>query len=168
MEYFFYRNIGVDSTFTMPEGVTIVKCFPHRKVKGMDRFSFSIKKHLSLALQTLVMGGRNSKYVEYDLVKYGVIVSRALLISRIPRYAFLPPKGVHLCCCETLPSERGKGYQCFIQKYIVADNPGMDLHLIVRADNVASIRCMEKAGFTRYAVGYRNRKGIVEIKEYIK
>lgn len=90
-----------------------------------------------------------------------------MLISRIPRYSFLPLKGVHLCCCETLPSERGKGYQSLIQKYIVADNPDMNIHLIVRADNLASIRCIEKAGFTRYAIGHRNHKGNVEIESYI-
>lgn len=57
MEYFFYKNVNnTDSPISLSEGLKVVRCFPYRKVKGMDRFCFSIKKSLSLAIQTIVWG----------------------------------------------------------------------------------------------------------------
>lgn len=169
MDYNFYRsshnhNIKVE----LPEGLSVVKCIPHLSIDGMTHFNLPFKKWLSIAVQTILWGGYKAKFVEYDLIKDRKIISKELLISRIPRYFFLPKGGVHLCCGETLACERGHGYHNLLQQYIIAVNPDMDLHAIVRQDNLSSIRCVEKSGFVKYATGRRNKKGIAEIVEYIK
>lgn len=84
------------------------------------------------------------------------ILCKALLMSKIPEYEFLPDDGIHICYCETASDERGKGFYPMLLRYIRARYPRKDLYMTVYEDNVASIKGIEKAGFVRYAEGQKN------------
>lgn len=127
---------------------------------GRNRFIFHF-------ICTALYRGFRRTFVEYDLIKDDVIVSKAILFSKDPTYKFLPAKGVHLGYCATIPQERGKGYYPLLLRYIICDNPNMDLHMIVAPHNIASIRGIEKAGFVRYAKGEKDSRGQFCINEYL-
>ena len=100
-------------------------------------------------VMTFLFRGFSRVFVEYDYIVNQTIVSKAVLISKVPLYKFLPSKGVHLCYCETIPEARGKGYYPQLLSYIQNDFRSDDLYMVVNEKNYASIRGIEKAGFER-------------------
>lgn len=157
--YYFYRSkVNVEET-TIPDDISIVKTMPHPHIAGMQHMQIGWLRWLYYNVYTIVFRGYCRVFKEYDIIKRGKIVSKAVLISKVPNYKFLPNKGVHICYCETLESERGQGYYPLLLKYIQNAEPSLDLHMMVLEDNVASIKGIEKAGFIRYAEGIKKENG---------
>lgn len=168
MAYYYYKqNVQGGESCTLPNGITIKKRIPRPYVSDMTKlnigyrrfFSFVVKVLLQNIINVLLCKKDKGLFIEYDLIKNGIIISKAVLISKISLYEFLPKNGIHLGFCETLYRERGKGFYPLLLKYIQNDNPSLHLYMIVDCNNMASIKGIEKAGFVRYAKGTKNNKG---------
>ena len=116
-------------------------------------------KYFYYQLMTFIYRGFKRVFKEYDVVIDNTIVSKAVLISKVPVYKFLPKNGIHICYCETVPEARGKGYYPLLLKYIQNDMLNQDFYMIVDEDNISSIKGIEKAGFIRYANGQKTLDG---------
>ena len=167
MPYFYYKLNGNQKPCELPDGLKVVKTNPRPYILGMNGMQLGRRDFIYHFFYTALYRGFRRTFTEYDLVKNDVIVSKAVLVSKDPVYMFLPAKGVHLGYCATIPQERGKGFYPLLLKYIIQDNPQMDLHMIVATDNDASIKGIEKSGFVRYAIGDRNSKGQFYINKYL-
>ena len=164
--YYFYRQNVIPPRPNLPEGITIKKRIPIPWVPDMHSMQMGRKKFIYFQFMTILYRGIRRIFEEYDLIIDNRIVSKAVLISKVPIYRFLPPKGIHLCYCETIPQARGKGYYPLLLSYIQNELFPQKLYMIVDVTNTASIRGIEKAGFERYAEGIKNDKGVFEITCY--
>ena len=159
--YYYYRfpKSAADIPVNFDDvDIKVKKVFPKMFVDGMTSMNLGKRGFLYHFVCTFLKRGFNRTFVEYDLCKNNKVISKAVLISKDAVYQFLPPKGIHLGFCETVKDERGKGYYPALLKYICRVNPTMDFHMIVKVNNTASIRGIEKAGFKRYG-GIKNNKG---------
>lgn len=157
--YFFYRQGIIPPLPSFEEGIKIIKCTPHSIVSGMHSMQIGKKKWFYFQLMSFLFRGFQRVFKEYDIIINNRIVSKAVLISKVPIYGFLPHKGIHLCFCETIPEARGKGLYPLLLSYIQNDYPLCEFYMIVKEDNTPSIRGIEKAGFVKYAEGVKNEAG---------
>lgn len=164
--YFFYKQGKVPNMPTLTEGYTIIKKRPKPYVEGMHSLQIGWKRYVYFIIMTFLCGGFSRVFEEYDIVKNGIILSKAVLISKVPIYKFLPSNGVHLCYCETISEARGKGLYPLLLSYIQNVYKKYDLYMIVDESNLPSIKGIEKAGFVRYAKGEKMANGVfVELKK---
>ena len=98
-------------------------------------------------------------HYEYQLWLGDKMVSKDELVTRIPNFRFIPKGSLHLGPGWTPKDERGKGYHCYLQAYVLASHPGRDIFTCVNDDNVASIHCVEKNGFKLFAKGRKTKWG---------
>lgn len=157
--YYFYKQGIIPASPITEDGIVIKKQSPHAIVPGVKTMQMGRKRFWYFQIMTFFISGFNRVFKEYDIIIDGKIVSKAVLISKVPIYKFLPSKGVHLCYCETIPEARGKGYYPLLLSYIQNDFRDRDLYMIVDQDNFASIRGVEKAGFIKYANGIKQDNG---------
>jgi hypothetical protein len=157
--YFFYKQGVMPPPPILEEGMTIRKQRPKPCVEGMRFMQIGVKRYWYFEVMTFLYRGFSRVFEEYDIVLDNRIVSKAVLISKVPKYQFLPPRGIHLCFCETIEDSRGKGYYPLLLSYIQNNNPTKELYMVVDENNHSSIRGIEKAGFVRYAVGNRLPNG---------
>lgn len=165
---YFYKQGEIPPRPEIPEGIEIRRQNPHPVVCNMSAMQMGKKKYLYFQFLTFLCRGFKRVFREYDVLIGNKIVSKAVLISKVPIYEFLPKKGVHVCYCETVPEARGKGYYPLLLKYIQNDMPEKNLYMIVDVTNNASIKGIEKSGFVRFAEGSKNSKGVFKITNYIK
>ena len=156
--YFFYKQGNAPVSVTVPEGINISKCKPRPLVANMHSMQIGRRKVIYYEIMTFLFRGFARTFIEYDVIKNNVVVSKAVLISKVPEYKFLPRKGVHLCYCETILEERGHGYYPLLLNYIQNDLSSVELYMIVDCQNIASNRGVEKAGFVKYGIGVKNQK----------
>ncbi len=157
--YYFYRQNQVQSLPPLPEGMIIKKQTPNKFVPKMHSMQMGRKRFYYFSVMTFLFRGFSRVFKEYDIIINNEIISKAVLISKVPIYKFLPKDGIHLCYCETIPEARGKGYYPLLLNYIQNDMPKKNLYMIVDVTNSASIRGIEKAGFVRYAMGEKMSNG---------
>lgn len=155
--YLYYKKINGGGYPQLPDNVEIVRYAPSFKKGRFIRFVY---------LTSWIYRLKHRVLYEYDVVKDNKVVSRSLVMSKIPIYRFMPRKGIHLGLCFTIPEERGKGYYPLMLKYIQADLKDDDVYMIVDERNVSSIKGIEKAGFVKFAKGEKNKLGIFIITEY--
>lgn len=79
------------------------------------------------------------------------MVAEAEVATWMPVFPFMSKNEIYIGSCRTLPDERGKGYYPFLIATIQNDFHGMDFCMFVDEGNDASIRGVEKAGFTKVA-----------------
>ena len=158
---FFYRQIDSlpKEEAKIPDDLRVRVRRPASYVEGMSEMNLGRWMKELYSRQTFRSKGLLRTFKEFDLMRGDKILCKALLISKIPEYEFLPSDGVHLCYCETASDERGKGYYPMLLRHIRARYPRKDLHVIVYEDNTASIKGIEKAGFIRYAEGRKTSDG---------
>lgn len=168
-EYYFYRQGKCNASterINLPKGLSIKKQIPNPFVSGMSQMQIGYKMWLSHFILSFLNRGFHRTFVEYNLYDNNQIVSKAVLISKVPIYDFLPHDGIHLAYCETIPSARGRGYYPLLLDYIQNAHPNNNLYMIVKKDNIPSIKGIEKAGFVRYAEGGRVN-GTFKITSYL-
>ena len=156
---YFYRQSKSIDEILLPSDLIVQKRIPRFIVEGIDAMNIGRKKWLYYCLWGFLYRGFQFRFIEYDLVKERNVVSKAVLISKVPEYKFLPKKGVHLCYCATKESEKGNGYYPLLLKYIQYNNKEEMLYMVVKEDNLASIKGIEKAGFKRFALGKKDKDG---------
>ena len=160
--YLFYRqdlqkkNIKAD----LPVGVSLIKTSVHPFVKDMNNMQVGKRKCLYYRIFTWLCNPFRRTFLEYNLVKDTKIISKAVLISKVPLYSFLPQNGLHICYCETIPEERGKGLYPLLLNQIQNDYPQRNLYMVVAENNIPSIKGIEKAGFIKYGKGIKNNRGV--------
>lgn len=151
--YYFYKQGTIPPCPQLPNGVEIKKGTPNPFVPGMSEMQIGKKKYLYYQIMTLLNRGLHRVFEEYDVIVDNKVVSKAVLISKVPVYKFLPKKGIHVCYCETIPEARGNGYYPMLLSYIQNDKTQKNLYMIVEEHNLSSIKGIEKTGFVRYALG---------------
>lgn len=147
--YFLYRQDVLPSMPMLAENAIIKKQIPNPFVKNMHSMQMGRKRFWYFMFMSFLFRGFSRVFVEYDYIVNKTIVSKAVLISKVPLYKFLPSKGIHLCYCETIPEARGKGYYPQLLSFIQNDFRSDDLYMVVDEKNISSIRGIEKAGFKR-------------------
>lgn len=157
--YYFYKQNKIPPCPSFEKGIEIRKQTPNPVVQDMHAMQMGKKKFYYFMVMTFLCRGFRRVFKEYDVVINNKIVSKAVLISKVPIYKFLPRKGIHVCYCETIPEERGKGYYPLLLSYIQNDMPEKNLYMIVEETNTASIKGIEKSGFKRYANGQKLSNG---------
>lgn len=163
--YYLYKQGIIPPSPNIPEGIEIRRQKPHPFVHKMSAMQIGKKKYYYYRFMTFLCRGFRRVFKEYDVLINNEIVSKAVLISKVPTYGFLPDKGIHVCYCETIPEVRGRGYYPLLLRYIQNDMPENNLYMIVDVNNDASIKGIEKAGFVRYGEGQKLANGkIVENK----
>ena len=165
--FYYYKQAKTPTLPLLPSGMTIIRRIPQQFVCNMQKMQIGKKRWYYFQVMTFLYRGFSRVFEEYDLIVDRKIVSKAVLISRVPIYSFLPLRGLHLCYCETAIDERGKGYYPLLLSYIQNVRPGNDLYMIVDGTNTASIRGVEKAGFIKYAEGRKTNKGAFVIDNYV-
>lgn len=160
MKYLFYTNTAKDSGFQLPDGISVRKRMPKMFVDGMTEMNLGKRLFLHILSKVAVntVKGVRPVFREYDFIRDGVVVSKAVLMSRMSETAFMPKGGLYCSFLETLAAERGKGYMSLLHRYILADNAGKKIFVAIAPDNVCSAKCAEKAGFVCYAEGYLDKK----------
>ena len=165
--YYYYKQGILPPMPAIENGVEIVKCTPHPIIPNMSPMQMGRKRFLYFKIMTFLCRGFHGVFKEYDVIVGDIIVSKAVLISKVPIYRFFPKNGIHLCYCETIPESRGKGYYSLLLSYIQNDLQGTNLYMMVEDSNFASIRGIEKAGFIRYANGIKKDNGVFVVEKYL-
>lgn len=139
-------------------------------IDGMTEMNIGRRRFLHVFFQVAIntFKGVRPVFREYDCIRDGVVVCKAVLMSRIPEVAFMPKDGLFYTFGETLAAERGKGYATLLHRYVLTDNAGAKIFAAILQDNVSSVKSAEKAGFVRYAEGYLDEKMIFHISEMDK
>ena len=149
--YLLYKQSSIPIKPFLIEDMKVIKRRPKPFVANMSSMQIGKKHYYYYNVMTFLFRGFFREFKEYDIIINNKIVSKAVLISKVPLYGFLPKKGVHLCYCETIPEARGKGLYPLLLKYIQSERQQNDLYMIVDEDNLPSIKGIEKAGFVKYA-----------------
>lgn len=157
--YCLYKQGRIPEMPLLEDGVKIIKQRPNPFVANMDLMELGRKKYWYFWLMTFVFGGSARVFEEYDVVLDNTILSKAVLVSKVPIYRFLPSDGIHVCYCETIPEARGRGLYPLLLSYIQNVHARRNLYMIVEESNRSSIRGIEKAGFVRYAYGKKLPNG---------
>lgn len=157
--YLYYKQGTIPYMPELNDGMKIVKHRPRPVVANMKSMQLGKKHYWYYFVMTFLFRGFARVFEEYDLIENNIILSKAVLISKVPIYKFLPLKGVHLCYCETIPEVRGRGLYPLLLSFIQNVHKQKNLYMIVDESNLSSIKGIEKAGFIRYAVGEKKSNG---------
>lgn len=157
--YYLYKQGVIPEMPLLDKRMRIVKRRPNPFVANMNSMELGRKRYWYFGFMTFLFRGFARVFEEYDVVMDNRILSKAVLISKVPLYRFLPSKGIHVCYCETIPEARGKGLYPLLLTYVQNVHLQHDLYMIVEESNHASIKGIEKAGFVRYALGERLSNG---------
>ena len=165
MNYLFFTNTGKAADLQLPCGISIRKRIPRMFVDGMTEMNLGKRLYLLILFRAAINTFRGVRPVfrEYDCIRDGVVVCKAVLMSRMSNVAFMPKGGLFYSFGETLAAERGRGYMNLLHRYVLADNAGSEIFATVLQDNVPSIKSFEKAGFVRYAQGYLDERMVFHI-----
>lgn len=139
-------------------------------VEGMAETNLGKRLFLRILSQVAIntFKGVRPVFREYDCIRDGVVVCKAVLMSRMSEVAFMPKGGLYCSFVGTLAAERGKGYGTLLHRCVLADNAGIKIFCAIAPDNVAFIKSAENAGFVRYAEGYMDEKMTFHISEMRK
>lgn len=166
MEYYLYKysyNLSTKEEIAYEEKLEGYN-ISTSKLKLFRLFLDDEKKSLKTALLRLyfwVITRANVfvYYVSYDKQ----IVHISYVLSKCYKFPFMKSCDYEIGPCYTSPSQRGKGiYPAIISRIKNDLVKNGSAYMIVRADNYASIRGIEKSGFSR--IGSVVKKG----KKYIR
>ena len=157
--FYFYKQSIIPPCPILDDGIEIRETVPSPWVPDMHQMQIGKKKYYYYQLMTFICRGFKRIFKEYDVVINDRVVSKAVLISKVPIYKFLPTNGTHICYCETIPESRGKGYYPLLLSYILNDMPGEEFYMIVDENNIPIIKGILKAGFVKYATGVKRKDG---------
>lgn len=132
-----------------------------------EKIPFFKNKHSIIWHIFAWIGGKNRgyQYAEYQLIKYGKVVSWAEVATWLPAFPFMSWKGVYIGTCRTLAEERGRGYYPYLLSKIQDDMSQKDFCMFIDEGNEASIRGVEKAGFRPFATLKKTKLGFYLIEE---
>ncbi len=85
--------------------------------------------------------------VYFALGENDKVLHSAYIIPKNLKHAFLKKNEANIGPCNTVQEARGRGLYPYMVDYIVKDNPNDKCYLLIREENIASIRGASKAGF---------------------
>ena len=153
--YYYYKYNGNRkgaSVESSPEFRIMVK-HPTLTFDRTEEMGIGLLMYVYLEVFTILKRGFNRFFSEIHIMRGSHSCTKAVLVSKVPIYEFMPDHGIHVCFCRTALEDRGKGYYPTLLKFILEKYPQKDFYMIVEDTNIASIRGIEKVGFTRYAIG---------------
>ncbi len=93
------------------------------------------------------------------------MVCRAEVTTWMPAFPFMTKNEIYIGSCCTLPEERGKGFYPYLLVKIQEDYPENDFCMFVDEGNEASMRGVEKAGFSKVATLVKTRLGFYLVEK---
>jgi RimJ/RimL family protein N-acetyltransferase len=116
---------------------------------SMDASEFKQFNELDFIIQTDVSNPNKTKYfIEIDSRK----IHESTLFKKIDILKLIQKKGPAIGECVTIPEFKGKSIYPFVINYIAKkelfENQTKEVFIIVDANNISSIKGIEKAGFT--------------------
>lgn len=151
--YFYFKSSTDFPHLAIPNDITFRRVSP----------SLSLRNIIWFILVKLFNGSGGGDFFDYQIVKNGVVVSRAQVVSWMPIFPFMPHNGVQIGPCSTIPSERGKGYYPLLLQHIMDTNPNKTFYMIINTNHKSSIRGVEKVGFQKFANGIKKNHRYVKI-----
>lgn len=147
-------------THTPDQGFTdAVRCCVPSPIKGF--FLPGESRHPKIALSRIYFWllSRGKLKIYYILSEDGQVAHTSFVVPRCGKFPFLGQKDYEIGPCQTAEEYRGKGLYGMALHRITSEkgNEQADFYMLVSEDNAASIRGIEKAGFSRD--GYAIRKG---------
>ena len=102
----------------------------------------------------------NRDYSLFLIRRDGKVVHRSVITPRYFRFPFMAMGDIQIGDTWTDPTERGKGFATISLESIIKTHSSMrrTCWYVVESDNRASIRVVEKAGFTLAGRGIRTRR----------
>ena len=165
--YYYYKQDKTHSNeFDKNKDISFISKHPALTFDRTEEMGIGPLMYIYLEILTIFKRGFSRVYEEWHLMKDGHSCSKAVLISKVPIYKFMPNNGIHICFCRTNPEERGNGYYPILLKYILNKYPHKDFYMIVESSNISSIKGIEKAGFVRYAEGEKEGR-LFKITRYV-
>ena len=127
MKYLFFTNTNKASDLQLPHGISIRKRMPRMFVEGMAETNLGKRLFLRILSQVAIntFKGVRPVFREYDCIRDGVVVCKAVLMSRMSEVAFMPKGGLYCSFVGTLAAERGKGYGTLLHRCVLADYAGL-------------------------------------------
>ena len=104
-------------------------------------------------IASLILG---KKFVEYQLIYDGRVVSTARVTPKLPTFPFMSIDGYHIGPCYTEPEYRGRGFYPLLLQYRMELNPDSQFYMIVNETNESSLRGVKKVGFVEFARGKKD------------
>lgn len=124
-----------------------VEIFKPKLFKLYSKYEQSRSFRISLfRLYTFILTQGKVK-VYFALGENDKILHSAYIIPKNLKHAFLKKDEANIGPCNTVAEARGKGLYPYMVDYIVKDNSSQKCYLLIREENVASIRGALKAGF---------------------
>lgn len=90
------------------------------------------------------------------------VVAYAKVIGKIYKFPFMIPKSIHIGPCLTVEEERGKGLYPYLLNHILQTYKDTQAFMIVKEENLPSIKGVTKVGFKPFAKGHMN-----SLREYV-
>lgn len=89
----------------------------------------------------------------------GKIVHTSRVVAKNFKYTFLDKNDMEIGPCFTDVEYRGKGIYPMVLAKILKENINRNFYMVIREDNEASIRGVQKAGFEHVGFVYKTRTG---------
>lgn len=103
----------------------------------------------------IITFGRSKKIIVLDCE--GQVVHTSRVIGKCFKFPFLSKFSAEIGPCATKPNHRGQGIYPNVLRYILSDGGWKEYYMLVREDNLSSIKGIEKAGFVRVGTVRKER-----------
>lgn len=110
MTKIYYKHMGGENLDGFTDGTNLHMVIEHPFLESRHTFVWRI---FSFCLC--------GTYCRWRLYRGEKMVSEAEVVSWLPIFKFMPPDGIHIGPCRTVPDERGKGYYPYLLRLIVKD-----------------------------------------------
>lgn len=149
--YFLYKK---ETPFNIDNSIIIDDKLSVRVIKPQLNSLHSL-------LWTLLSFG---KLKEYQIVnENNEIVSSSQVMPKIFYLSFMDKNSIHIGPCYTIDKYRGKGLYPYLLMEIMKDNLDKNIYIFTEKDNISSQNGIEKAGFIKFADGYKSKLHIYKV-----
>lgn len=163
---YYYKSERDRTAVAIDESVKIRKIHPTITIDRKKEMAIGPFMYCYLEFMTMLRNGVNRVFTEYQIIVNGRVASKAVIMSKVPIYKFMPRNGLHLGFCFTEAGFRGMGYYPLLLKYIQNQYIDKDIYMIVDEENIPSIKGIEKAGFKKFGFGIKEGKQFI-LKNYV-
>lgn len=107
----------------------------------------SIKATMFRAYISVLTKNKTKIYYAFD--DNGNILHTSFIIPPNIKFSFLKENEMEIGPCYTNPNARGQGVYPYVLDYIVKNNKAVNYLMIIKEENLSSIRGVTKAGFVK-------------------
>ena len=136
--YHLYYASACENIGQLPDGVLKVVVVSWKNRGYLNRLDY---------LRYLMTFGRYKKIIVLN--SNGTVMHISCTMGKCFKFPFLIKNSVEIGPCVTYPNFRGRGIYPAVLRYIRGSGWYQHYYMLVREDNISSIRGVEKAGFVK-------------------